>query len=88
MKVFSDGEHAHSVTLELSHLVWHNQNRWHQPKKQQVPSSGKYNFTPVQCGSTSSYRLFLFLDTYQEPGVRLTIKKTNCKDIVSPQPQI
>lgn len=32
MKVFSDGEHAHSVTLELSHLVWHNQNRWHQPK--------------------------------------------------------
>lgn len=37
MKVFSDGEHAHSVTLELSHLVWHNQNRWHQPKKAASP---------------------------------------------------
>lgn len=34
MKVFSDREHSiiHFVTLELSHLVWQDQNHLQQPK--------------------------------------------------------
>jgi len=41
----------------------------------------------VWCGSTSSYSLSLVLDTYQEPGDCLTIRK-NLKGIVRSQKQI